>query len=74
MMLRPLIVTALALVLPATAAATETTPPPPDPELLEFLGEIGGEDPGLIVYMDTREAKKALKQAAKDPAKEDSHE
>lgn len=74
-MQKPLMVTALALALPVAAEEPVAAPPaPPDAEFLEFLGEIGGEDTEFIFYVDTREAKKALKQAAKDSTKDDSHE
>ena len=49
-------------------------PAPPDPELLEFLGEIGGENPELIQFISTHEAQQALKDAEKEKAKEDHDE
>jgi hypothetical protein len=73
-MQKSLIATALALALPAAAEEPPATPAPPDPEFLVFLGETGGEDADLIFYMDTREAKKALKQAEQEDPKEDHHE
>jgi hypothetical protein len=73
-MQKTLIATALALALPAAADEPHATPPAPDPEFLVFLGETGGEDADLILYMDTHEAKKALKQAEKEDPKEDHHE
>jgi len=47
---------------------------PPDPELLEFLGEMGGENPELIEFMSTRQAHQALKDAEKEQTKEDHDE
>ena len=37
----------------------------PDPELLEFLGELAGEDAFFVEYTASREAKRALKDAGK---------
>jgi hypothetical protein len=74
-MQKSLIATALALALPAAAEEPKAPPPPaPDPELLVFLGETGGVDVDLILYMNTHDAKKALKQAEKKDPKEDPHE
>ena len=42
--------------------------------LLEFLGEIGGENPDLIQFVSTREAQRALKDAEKEKSKEDHDE
>jgi hypothetical protein len=47
-------------------AAVAADPPPvalPDPGLLEFLGELAGEDADFIQYTTTREAKRAAKDA-----------
>ena len=72
----PLAAAALALALPASA--TEPAPAPatarPDPELLEFLGESAGIDPELALFMESREARKAMKDAGKEDRKEDDHE
>jgi hypothetical protein len=74
-MQKSLLATALALALPAAAEERRAVPPPaPDPDFLVFLGETGGEDADLIFYLDTHDAKKALKQAQKDDPKEDTHE
>jgi hypothetical protein len=37
--------------------------PPPDPELLVFLGEMAGEDPEFVQFMESRAARRALKDA-----------
>lgn len=37
----------------------------PDPQLLEFLGELAGEDAFFVEYTTSREAKRALKDAGK---------
>ncbi len=42
----------------------DSVPAPSDPELLEFLGELGGEEALFILYTTSREAKKAAKNAA----------
>jgi hypothetical protein len=73
-MQKSLVAAALALALPAAAEEPHAAPPAPDLELLVFLGETGGEDADLIFYMDTHEAKKALKQAEKEDPREDHHE
>lgn len=74
-MRKSLIATALALVLPATAEEPQAAPPPaPDPEFLVFLGETGSEDPDLIFYMDSRAAKKAVRQAEKEGSKDEHDE
>jgi hypothetical protein len=72
-MQKSLLATALAIALPAVAEEPPAAPPP-DPDFLVFLGETGGEDADLIFYLDTHDAKKALKQAQKDDPKEDTHE
>jgi len=68
----------IAALLVAASAMAEDPPPappaPPDPELLEFLGEMGGENPELILFISTREARQALKDAAKEKSKEDHDE
>lgn len=46
----------------------------PDPEFLEFLGEVGAENPELMAFISTREAQQALKDAEKEKAKEDHDE
>lgn len=52
----------------AGAAAAPTAIPPglPDPEFLEFLGETANMNPELIAFMESREAKRAVKDAAKE--------
>lgn len=74
-MRRAAILAALAVAVPA--AAEDPPPAPPDPELLEFLGEIAGEDPYFVEFMSTRAAKRALKDAEKrdeEERKEDDDE
>jgi hypothetical protein len=59
--------TLLATLAVACPAIAEDPPPvPPDPELLEFLGEMAGEDPYLLEFMASRTGKRALKDAEKD--------
>ena len=60
---------ALAAALLVGAAVAADTPPvaPPDPALLEFLGELAGEDADFIHYTTTREAKRAAKDAGSGP-------
>jgi hypothetical protein len=71
----PFIIAALLVSAPALAQDPQPVPPaPPDPELLEFLGEIGGENPELIQFISTHEAQQALKDAEKEKAKEDHDE
>jgi hypothetical protein len=71
----PFIIAALLVSAPALAQDPQpVTPAPPDPELLEFLGEIGGENPELIQFISTHEAQQALKDAEKEEAKEDHDE
>ncbi len=71
-MRRPVVITALLVAWPALAA--DAPPEPPDPEFLEFLGETAGVDDEFIEFMDTREAERALKNAAKEVPKEDDDE
>ena len=74
-MRRATILAALAAAGPAIAADPPTAPP--DPELLEFLGEMAGEDPFLVEFMGSRAGKRALKDAekdAEDERKEDDDE
>jgi hypothetical protein len=74
-MQKSLLATALALALPAAAEEPQAAPPAaPDPEFLVFLGETGGVDADFVLYMDTHDAKKALKQAQKETPKDDHHE
>jgi len=58
--LRPAAVLA-ALLLGAAAHAAGT--PPADPDLLEFLGELNGEDAVFVEYTATSDARRALKKA-----------
>jgi len=74
-MRRPIFIVALLVAAPALAEEPPPAPiAPPDPELLEFLGEIGGENPDLIQFVSTREAQRALKNAEKEKSKEDHDE
>ena len=74
-MRQPFIVAALLVAAPALAQDPPPVPPaPPDPELLEFLGEIGGETPQLLLFMSTPEAQQALEDVAKEKSKEDHNE
>ena len=62
----------LALILAGAAAAdvpATDTPESPDPEFLEFLGETAGMNPELVEFMKSREAKRAVKDAAKNAPK-----
>jgi hypothetical protein len=73
-MRRATILAVLAAACPA--GAEEPSPALPDPDLLEFLGEIG-EDPYLVEFMGSRAGKRALKDAetgARDERKEDDDE
>ncbi len=74
-MRRATILAALGLAWPALAEDPPAAPP--DPELLEFLGEMAGEDPYLVAFMGSRAGKRALKDAedgAEDERKEDDDE
>ena len=75
-MRRPFLVTALMLAWPAASAEPEPklSAVPPEPELLEYLGESLGVDTELALFMESREAKRAIKDAAKEDPKEDDHE
>ena len=42
-----------ALAIASPAVADDPPPAPPDPELLEFLGELAGEDPYFVEFMAT---------------------
>jgi hypothetical protein len=59
-----------ALAIASPAVADDPQPVPPDPELLEFLGEMAGEDPYFVAFMSTHAAKRALKDAEKDDEEE----
>ncbi len=67
-MRRATLLAALAITGPAVAEDRPTVPP--DPELLEFLGEMAGEDPYFVEFMATRAAKRAVKDAEKDDEEE----
>jgi hypothetical protein len=56
------------------AAASEAPQPPPDPEFLEFLAEIGGEDEDFVEYIESRKGERELKRAEKEASKEDDDE
>ena len=62
-----------ALVVGATLAGEGPAIAAPDPALLEFLGELSGEEPLFLEFTTTREAKRAAKaaegaEAAPEPA------
>jgi hypothetical protein len=65
-------ISALVLALPATAV--EPPPEPPDPEFLEFLGETADMDPELVMFMESRAAQRAVKDAGKKAPEEDDDE
>jgi len=67
-MRRATLLAALAITSPAVAEDARSAPP--DPELLEFLGEIAGEDPYFVEFMATRAAKRALKDVEKGDEEE----
>jgi hypothetical protein len=75
---RSLCIALLVFAWPAAASELSPAPPPdapdpdaPDPEFLEFLGETAGMDPEVVKFMDSREAKRAVKDAAaKKPEEE----
>jgi hypothetical protein len=74
-MRRATLLASLAAAWPALAEDPPVTPP--DAELLEFLGEMGGEDPYLVEFMGSRAGERALKDAeedAEDERKEDDDE
>jgi len=58
-----------ALLIAWPAAAVE--PPPPDAEFLEFLGETADEDLEFILFMESREAERALSRIEAEQTKED---
>ena len=68
----PLCVVALLVAWPAAAA--EPPPDAPDPEFLEYLGETAGLDPEIIRFMESRAAKRAVKDAAEKEPEEKDHE
>jgi hypothetical protein len=71
----PFVIAALLVAAPVLAEdPPPASPAPPDPELLEFLGEMGGENPELIEFISTRQAHQALKDAEKEQPKEDYDE
>jgi hypothetical protein len=63
-----------AILLAGPALAADPPPEPPDAELLEFLGETAGEDEDFVRFMESAEAERALKRAAKEAPKEDDDE
>ena len=71
-MRRPVFITTLLIAWPAAAA--DPPPEPPDPEFLEFLGEMAGEDEDFVKFMESREAERALKDAENKVSKEDDDE
>jgi len=64
----------MAVCLVALPAAASEAPPPPDPEFLEFLAEIGGEDEDFVEYIESRKGEKELKRAEKEASKDDDDE
>lgn len=58
--------TCVALLIGGPVPAQEPPPAPSDPQILEFLGELGGEEALFILYTTSREAKKVAKDAAED--------
>jgi hypothetical protein len=61
--------TLFAALLLGGAARSENLPAAlPDPELLEFLGELSGEEPFFLQYTTTREAKRAARDAEQTAA------
>jgi hypothetical protein len=74
--LRAPLAAALVLAWPATAAepVPAPAPPTPDPELLEFIGASAGIDAELALFMESREARKAIEDAVKEDRKEDRKE
>jgi hypothetical protein len=64
---------ALLLAWPVVAAElAEGQSVPPDPEFLEFLGETSGVSPELVAFMESPDAKRAIKDAAREtPEKTD---
>lgn len=76
-MKRTLLASIFAVALPAHAEPPPPAVPPvpvPDPELLVFLGQMGGEDADFIQFAGSRDAKTALKRAQPQETKEDRHE
>ncbi len=71
-MRRPLCITAFVLAWPVAVA--EPPAEAPDPEFLEFLGETAGMDPEIVQFMESREAQRALKDAADKEPEERDHE
>lgn len=63
-----------AILLAGPALAADPPPEPPDAEFLEFLGETAGEDEDFVRFMESVEAERALKRAAKEAPKEDDDE
>jgi hypothetical protein len=59
-----------ALAITSPAVAEDPPPAPPDPDLLEFLGEMAGEDPYFVEFMATRAAKRTLKDVEKSDEEE----
>lgn len=55
-------------------AASEAPSPPPDPEFLEFLAEIGGEDEDFVEYIESRKGGKELKRAEQAASKDHDDE
>jgi len=65
----------VALFLAGPAAAEEPSADPaepPDSEFLEFFGETKGISPELIAFMESREARRAVKDAAKQSPEPES--
>ena len=62
------------MLLAGPALAAGPPPEPPDAEFLEFLGETAGEDEEFVRFMESVEAERALKRAAKEAPKEEDDE
>lgn len=56
------------------AAASEAPQPPPEPEFLEFLAQIGGEDEDFVGYIESRKGEKELRRAEQEASKDDDDE
>lgn len=62
---------ALILAWPVAAAGqTTVSADPPDPELLQYLGETSGMNPELVSFMESREARRAMKDVARKAPEE----
>lgn len=55
-----------ALLIGGPVPAGDPPPAPPDPQIFEFLGDLGGEEALFILFTTSREARKAAKDAQSD--------